>query len=481
MEKAPAVVKESTYSACMAIVFILNVTLGSGPITLPYGFAQSGLILSLVFLVLIAFIAFVNVTYLVETMSIGDEMKKMSLFTSNGSTPSGDSDSTVALLTPTGPEIEEVIEPPRFDRIEIGSLSKMFMSDVGLKLTYLFLVLYLVGCLSVYSITASNAVAVLIGKVYVGNSHFQMYHLVLIIFALIAIPFCFGNFQNTKYLQTFIMVMRFVVIVLMLFAAFERVFKKQGANIKDVPMWQWKGLPWLFGNAVFTFMMHHSAPGLLQPIEPQKKITPTVAIGYLIVLVCYFLLATSSLVAFSNPGLPEKCGLDNGPACKIQDMYNKNFNSYHNPVIGKFLGAYPALMLALYPLVCITLRNNLKTLLFSSKMPASGALVKDKYHYFCTFLAAIVPICIAIPMRDHVQIVSTIAGAYPGVYIIMIMPGLLNWYSRKHYKKETGRENSRFKSAFGQGWVIIAMFVVSGCIMIMNTVTLIRKWTGKGK
>ena len=65
----------ATQTPAMAVVFMCNLTLGTGPLTLPYAFEAAGIGLGTIFLLFIGFVAFMQATFLVETMSCCNALK----------------------------------------------------------------------------------------------------------------------------------------------------------------------------------------------------------------------------------------------------------------------------------------------------------------------------------------------------------------------------------------------------------------------
>merc|ERR1719473_1212741 len=60
------------YSATTGTFFALNMVLGTGPLTLPYAFAQAGFALSALFLAICACFAYISATYIMEALATGN-------------------------------------------------------------------------------------------------------------------------------------------------------------------------------------------------------------------------------------------------------------------------------------------------------------------------------------------------------------------------------------------------------------------------
>lgn len=70
---------ESCYSSTVGLIYLFNLLLGTGLLTIPAVFQSSGYILGLVVLVLLCFISYITLTFLVESMSNANFVKKFLL------------------------------------------------------------------------------------------------------------------------------------------------------------------------------------------------------------------------------------------------------------------------------------------------------------------------------------------------------------------------------------------------------------------
>lgn len=107
--------------------------------------------------------------------------------------------------------------------------------------------------------------------------------------------------------------------------------------------------------AVFAFMCHHSVPSIILPLADKRKTLQVVLVDYVIVLLYCGIIVFSAVV--------------NKPASAILPLYTLNFSDYSVTVLAKFLSLYPVFTLSSnFPLICITLRNNLMALFPISKV-----------------------------------------------------------------------------------------------------------------
>lgn len=170
---------------------------------------------------------------------------------------------------------------------------------IGIKITYFFMILYTLGTLTIYAVAVPQALQTMLpaSTTVIG---LDPYYLFLIGFAIIALPFCFGNFQNTKHLQVVVMGLRFLCFVCMIWASVSHMLHGKGAHSNLVVENDVKaqGLPWMLGNAICTFMIHHSIPGLVKPVKPQSSIKSAMFTASTLGLIAYLALCLTAIFAF---------------------------------------------------------------------------------------------------------------------------------------------------------------------------------------
>lgn len=59
----------------VGLIFLFNLIVGTGALTLPSAFAKTGWLLGLILVTVLAFISYITVTFVVETMACANAMK----------------------------------------------------------------------------------------------------------------------------------------------------------------------------------------------------------------------------------------------------------------------------------------------------------------------------------------------------------------------------------------------------------------------
>jgi len=288
------------------------------------------------------------------------------------------------------------------------------------------------------------------------------------VFGIICVPLSFGNFENTKPLQVVVALVRFAVFFCMLGIPIQYIIQFTGDGTVEHPaptpldkvdLFKFSGISYIFGNCIITFNCHHSLPGLVTPVRPQAALRSTFRIVMGLSCVGMVLLCAVGLIAFGS--IPEKsCASKPGPPCDIQQLFNMNFASYRSAFLGKALDVYPVLMVALYPLLAITLRNNIANLVTMLKAEEPQAATSTapsgpicgcfSDNMLFTLLAAVPMICVAYP-KPNVQVVTSVTGAYFGLAIMFFIPVLLVLRVREELIKANLGPNphaSEFASAY---------------------------------
>jgi hypothetical protein len=217
------------------------------------------------------------------------------------------------------------------------------------------------------------------------------------------------------------------------------------------------GVPALFGACVYSFMCHHSLPGLLTPIADKSRLFLALFYDYLLVGAFYLLLAFTGVFAFAQ----------------LQDLYTLVFWR-PGQFVGYFLALFPVFTLSTnFPVVAVTLRSNLAALFPSCRPQLLPQIIFP-------LLAILPPTAVAMTTTD-LSILVGITGTYAGAGVQYIIPAFLVGAARKCSKRALGFSSSecKFASPFkGNGWLGFILVWSVTCVILV-TVNLIEKLSGK--
>lgn len=224
------------------------------------------------------------------------------------------------------------------------------------------------------------------------------------------------------------------------------------------PMANPSGIPALFGACVYSFMCHHSLPSLVAPIRDKNGLHPLLSADYLLISGFYLFLALTGSFAFAT----------------LDDLYTLNFipNADQTDIVLKFveyfLALFPVFTLsASFPIIAITLRNNLQSLFLDT------AQLND-YNFVlrhCVFpLLAILPPIAVTYFTDSLTSLVSFTGSYAGTGIQYIIPIALVWQARRTCTELLGQGivneyQSPFKSV---AWLIFVLVWACTCVVLVT-------------
>ncbi|XP_062976320.1 transmembrane protein 104 [Elgaria multicarinata webbii] len=437
------------YSPYVGLIYMFNLIVGTGALTMPKAFAAAGWLVSLILIMFLGFMSYMTTTFVMEAMAAANAQlrwKKMEKHkeVDDEDSSSGVSDSDVLLpdsyeRSETRPilSVQRRGTPNIFEiteRVEMGQMASMFFNKVGVNLFYVCIIIYLYGDLAIYaaavpvslmqvtcSVTGNHSCSVEDGTKYNDTEkcwgqirRIDAYRIYLAAFTLLLGPFTFFNVQKTKYLQIMTSLMRWIAFIVMIILALLRITKGQGEG--HPPLAQLSGIRNLFGVCVYSFMCQHSLPSLITPISKKKHVNKLVLLDYILILGFYSLLSFTAIYCFRNGTL--------------MDMYTLNFTNcdiVNIAVIRYFLGLFPVFTISTnFPIIAVTLRNNWKTLFH--REGGTYPWVVDRI--FFPIITLIPPIIVAFCTHDLESLVG-ITGAYAGNGIQYIIPAFLAYCSRK--------------------------------------------------
>jgi hypothetical protein len=90
---------------------------------------------------------------------------------------------------------------------------------------------------------------------------------VLSIFYAITFMFSLKNIANVQMISYIIFVLKFVVVMIYFSGGLYAIYTYDSFQVESLQHFDELLLPKLVGNVVFTFMIHHSMPGIVYPIH----------------------------------------------------------------------------------------------------------------------------------------------------------------------------------------------------------------------
>ncbi|XP_075897531.1 transmembrane protein 104 isoform X2 [Nelusetta ayraudi] len=231
------------YSDYVGLVYMFNLIVGTGALTMPRAFATAGWVVSLALITFLGFMSYMTTTFMIEAMAAANAQLRWKRReqeetddTDSASELSDDDDGGGGGRGRSAPETRPILSVQRsaghadpFDiteRVEMGQMASMFFNKVGVNMFYICIIVYLYGDLAIYA----AAVPISLMEVACGNhscsagsvkyndtdpcwgvmTRKDAYRVFLSIFTLLLGPFIFFNAQKTKYLQILTSLMRWM-------------------------------------------------------------------------------------------------------------------------------------------------------------------------------------------------------------------------------------------------------------------------------
>lgn len=482
------------YSPYVGLVYMFNLIVGTGALTMPKAFATAGWLVSLILLVFVGFMSFVTTTFAMEAMAAANAQlrwKRMEIHKEEDdedSSTASDSD----LLSQDNYERAEkrpILSVQRHssaslfeitERVEMGQMASMFFNKVGVNLFYFCIITYLYGDLAIYaaavpvslmqvtcSVSGNDSCGVDTDAKYNDTDlcwgplrQVDVYRIYLAIFTVLLGPFTFFDVQKTKYLQILTSLMRWMAFAIMIVLALVRIGKGQGEG--HPPLANFLGVQNLFGVCVYSFMCQHSLPSLITPISSKRHITRLLFLDYALILAFYGLLSFTAIFCFRGDSL--------------MDMYTLNFARCD--VVGLaavrfFLGLFPVFTISTnFPIIAVTLRNNWKTLFH--REGGTYPWVVDRVVF--PTITLVPPILVAFCTHDLESLVA-ITGAYAGTGIQYVIPAFLVFLCRKDTQLTFGsgtvnKHRSPFRHTF---WVAFVLLWAFSCFFFVTAYIVLKE------
>eukprot|EP00038_Savillea_parva_P000396 m.95945 g.95945 ORF g.95945 m.95945 type:complete len:582 (-) comp10132_c0_seq1:67-1812(-) len=527
----------SAYSNGIGAVYVFNLIVGAGALSLPNAFSQAGWLSGTLLLCVLAFFSYVTSTFMVEAMSLANALEKKRNQLEHGIAPgaaaalldaqslvAGDSDADgdALLRAPSddNPGIQERQDAANDDLFnitnrgcaEMAAMAGTFFTPLGEILFYITLIVYLYGDLCIYAaavpVSLQNVVCPM-GENATGGGHticpaFKWagvtvagsYYVFLVIFAVCLGPFAYVGVAKTKYLQMFTTSMRWITFLLLISLCVAGIAGAQG-GVDDFEVYgdsttdrkpsvlpktfetaSLSGTTFMFGASVYSFMCQHSLPSLVSPITDQSRTGIMLFWVFVVVALFYLLLVYSAMFRFEADTLQNT---------EYKGVYTLVWQQFPSRFIAVFLQMFPVFVLSTnFPIISITLRNNLITL--------GTKLFGDKQHplivkFLYPTLAIGPPVFVAF-FTDDVGSLISITGSYAGTGIQYVIPAMTLLRARRAARVRLGHrslERNGKRTPFGQGTAMIVIVLIWALICLLlvtwnhiKSIPAVRRHLGEG-
>lgn len=477
------------YSSMVGFVYIFNLIVGAGTLTLPKAVSGAGVLIAAVVFVVLAFLSFLTSTFMVEAMAIAN-----ALISEDTTTAEHENESPLLgedrHLINEGGSLNADRSFMLKTKVEMGEMAHLFFNKIGIRLFYLCIAIYLYGDLAIYATAVPKSLENLVcgshgsksnessnniqtwemsngysinerrsnetsNRKCWGMDDLAVYRIFVAIFAVLVCPFAFTNIQKTKYIQYLTTVLRWLSFAMMIVICLIRIGQKKSNGRPSFA--NFSGFPDLFGASVYSFMCQHSLPSLITPMKNKNHVTKVLALDILFALLFYSFLSFSAIFTFESS--------------EIRDVYTLSFREITVESVSTFLALYPVFALSTnFPIISITLRENLKSLFRKDDVEFQWSVENIIFPLFAT----VPPIVIALSTQN-VEMLVSITGSYAGVGVQYIIPTMLVYCGRRKVLNVLGYSENGYGSPFKHGfWVLTILAWTFVCVVVV-TVYNIKK------
>lgn len=366
---------------------------------------------------------------------------------------------------------------------ELGLCAEQFLGRYGKALFYLVIIMYLYGDLAIYAVSVPKSVLQVSGELW-GLSDTNTFRFYALIFSVLIVPICYLNFSKTKYLQLFTLAMRNIALALMIILSLIFIFQGRGASWNELNWFNLGGIKTLYGVTIYSFMCHHSLPGIVSPIRNKRRLGILFMVDFLSIFSCYILLCYTAMFAFGHQK-HKHCPKHIGPSypCQIQELFTYNFTSYNFAPVGYFLALFPVFTLSTnFPLIAMTLRGNIQTLFKDFSFVKKMHWLPKRLIF--SSLAALPPVILVFFYQDVTKLAS-LTGGFAGLGIQFFFPAFMVFSARRKMmrvfktRKVKNPHASWFKS-FAWVELVVAFATVGLLYQITLQVMDLVNWMNGG-
>ena len=497
------------FSFWVGVCFTLNYVVGSGFLTLPWAFYQTGALLGVLVLAIFSFSSILATWFIlessvramrllecdsdVEMRKVGDRRNYEAI---NTDTSSEQIDTTDNVILMSDNSIHNSGDGPRNKvdasnssrntksrRIEMTEMCELFLGPNGRRIFSYLIGIYMYGTLWAYCTVFAKAFSVQFALNGEENPEDGLsYYIYLFIFACLVVPLSLMELSEQIYIQVTLTIFRGVMLGVMLFSIGYAYFScgeefgsmsnlsckadyvaDAAAEPNTLVAVHFDKLYLFLPIAAYAYIFHHSVPGLSEPVEDKKSLNTLFVVALLIAFVGYAILGVCVSAYFGD---------------KVQSSSNLDWQNFRGTrtmdgsapwyasIVACFVVLFPALDVAsAYPLNSFTLGNNLMSAFYGEDMHLHE---KSRFKTSVFRLLAAVPPFLGACVVSELGSITSFTGL-TGFAIAFIVPALLAYYSAIRMR-ELGLPVDTIHSSSLTNKTTQCGMTVAGCLLILVVV-----------
>jgi hypothetical protein len=508
--------REAPFSFGVTVAFTLNYIIGTGFLTLPWGFTQTGNILGIGVLGLMTMFAISAALLMLEAMARAEAYANQ---TNNFGSFRGDAvyktllpitlrndsqgflslkesrteNSAMLPETTTEPIAVELLAVGN-QKYEITELCKIFMGKQSVRIYTVLISLYMYGTLWAYSTVFADSLAMRLplfaeqgDAITPGSTSYMIY---LLVFASIVVPSSMIELSEQVFVQVTLSFCRVLMLILMVstialamlqqqadiadghgnssmpFGPLTRILSDPSSNnITHDPM-NAKKLYLLLPMAAYATIFHHSIPSISQPVRNKLQLGRIFTVTLLLCFIAYSVMSIVISNYFGDKTLISS-NLD-------WEFYWGKLNVNREiPLYARCISSFVVLLPALdvasaFPLNAITLGNSLMSSYYGSRIHVLGVVEASRAKIVFRAVASVPPI-LAASMVSNLGTITHFAGV-SGFAIAFIFPSLLAIYSERLLVNHGLPHKTQYSCWLTSRWICLLSIAI-GLFLIIFVVT----------
>lgn len=462
---------EAPFSFGVTVAFTLNYIIGTGFLTLAWGFNQTGKLLGVTVLGIMTMFAISAALLLLEAMAraeayanqrnnFGSFMGDNYLANYKSLLPiSIRNDSQQFFSLKTTKTENHMVQKAHINELhivgsqkyEVTELCKIFLGKQSVRVYTVLISVYMYGTLWAYATVFADSLAMRLPLTSVNSSitpSSASYGIYLLLFAMIVVPSSMIELSEQVFVQVTLSICRIIMVALMIGTITLAIWQQTddinnghgnssqpfgpltrtspNPTLKDDPIHMNK-LYLLLPMAAYATIFHHSIPSISQPVKNKVQLGKIFTVTLVICFIAYTTMATVISNYFGNDTLIS-ANLD-------WEFYWGNLTKNREiPLYARCISSFVVLLPALdvasaFPLNAITLGNSLMSSYYGSKIHVLGIEESRRSRILFRAIAAVPPIFAACFVSD-LGTITHFAGV-SGFAVAFIFPSLLSIYSQR--------------------------------------------------
>ncbi|KAH3743218.1 amino acid transporter [Pelomyxa schiedti] len=443
----------------------VNYIIGIGSFGVPYAFFIGGIAMTLIFLTGSVGLMMITGFYVLEVMA-----RATGVDAANAACKTG-------TLTQENGDLLQTKHAPKnnlgFEKYDYARFCEVFAGKWGKVFALVCLCLYCYGILWAYASTFGSSLAMLIWQIFIRTETCDVslspstdcmttYYCCILGLAICGIPLSLLEVTSQWALQFGLTLYRFFAFSVMAVTCAINLGVAGPMDNQYVWGFKWSGFAVSFTSTIIAQTMHYNLASAVTPVKDKRYLRRIVVFAeatafffnVMVGIICAvnFNSTTHSLIVLNWATYTGRHG-GWGAGSTLWWAYIIQALVLIFPVINIFSN---------FPLVCITVGNNMHTFIPTTWYPRFGGVKVTRG--ICRAIAAIPPIIAAAILGD-LSVIFTVTGLF-GFFLVFFIPSAFNLLSKVYMSKHNLRVKTPYTGWYSHRVVIILVLLIGVCAFL---------------